>query len=80
MTTQTTETPIARDILDDVPVCLKTLIQRLLKELKCKVFDEKTIQMIELTRKVTDIASLEIDVNKYGNIQWDFRSHKTLLE
>ena len=68
LTTQTAETRIARDVFDDVSVRLKTLVQRLLKELKCKVFDEKTIQMIELTRKVTDIASLAIDVNKYGHV------------
>ena len=68
LTTKTAETRIARDVFDDVSVRLKTLVQRLLNELKCKVFDEKTIQMIELTRKVTDIASLVIEVNKYGYV------------
>ena len=48
----------AKDVFDDVSVRLKTLFARLFKELKARVFDEETVNMIELTHVVTDVATL----------------------
>ena len=73
LTTQTAETRIAKDVFDDVSVRLKTLCARMCKELKAQVFDAETVKLIELTRVVTDVASL-------SRYQFDYKSHKDSSE
>ena len=55
-------------MFDDVSVRLKTLCARLYKELKAQVFDAEPVKLIELTRVVTDVASLSRDVKKQGSV------------
>ena len=58
-TSKTEQGCMATDVYDDVSVCLKSLSQRLHRDLKSEMFDQPTVMIIELTREVTDIISMQ---------------------
>ena len=80
LTQQNNETLIALDVFDDVSIHLKTLSDKLFSDLKKQIFDEHITRIIELTRVVTDVASLSNDVKEYGHVTVGLQRSKDFIK
>ena len=68
------------NLLDDVSIHLKTLSDKLFSDLKKQIFDEHITRIIELTRVVTDVASLSNDVKEYGHVTVGLQRSKDFIK
>ena len=79
LTSKEGTTCMATNVYDDVAVRLKRLSEKLYKELKAGVFDEKTVAMLDLTRKIADVASMTDQIKEHGHISFGVRKSKEFL-
>ena len=79
-TSKTEQGCMATDVYDDVFVCLKSLLQRLHRDLKSEMFEQPIVMTTELTREVTDIISMQEQVIEQGHIFVGLSKFKDFLK